>query len=113
MKSIKVKQNETSKPLKPLILKRQWIVFFCFSGCFIMFFLRYNLSVAIVAIADEKIECPLDAIRPIDLYNSSIYSTNDSSVTCYQKKYNYDKYMSAQFLAAYFYGMFKKIEFNF
>ena len=37
-------QADPVKPFKkPRVLKRQWVVFSCFSACFIMFLLRYNL----------------------------------------------------------------------
>lgn len=60
-----------------------------------------------VAIVNEKIECP-----PAEVFtgngSASPFSSNgsdDSGVTCYQYKYNYDSYWTAQFLAAYFYGL--------
>ena len=38
-----IAMREDQEDPKPLILRRYWIVFFCFTGCFIMFLQRYNL----------------------------------------------------------------------
>ena len=45
-----------------------------------------------MAIQDERIEC--DAVNGL----------NETEPFCTQKKYDYDRYTLAQFLAAYFYG---------
>ena len=56
---------------------------------------------AIVAITEEKVDCPKIEVANyylLDLNNK----TDKSNETCF--KYNYDEHMTAQFLAAYFYG---------
>ena len=108
-------------PRKPLILKRNWVVFFCFSGCFIDFLLRFNLSVAMVEIVKEQVPCrnqTLPSTTPIvpnvsDAFTDKPVLSSDrrseavrSPDGCYENKYDYDKYWTGQFLAAYFYGLF-------
>ena len=117
-------------PSKPFILKRNLVVFFCFSGCFIDFLLRFNLSVAMVEIVKEQVEVPCSnqtsiptsTMTPTTLSNFSDDlatdpstgpttdpitdpTTDPTNLPCFENRYNYDKYWTSQFLAAYFYGL--------
>ena len=95
-------QSKTSlnSSKKPFILKRQWVVFFAGTACYIMFLLRYNLSVAIVAILDEEIQYKE---MPISNYLNQTNSETDF-VYITRKKYDFDNFMVGQILASYFYG---------
>ena len=78
-------RRSSASPKKPFILKRNWVIFFCFSGCFIDFLLRFNLSVAIVEIWKEQMPCrnPPLSTTPAGLSSSTGFSDshmlNDSS----------------------------------
>lgn len=111
-------------PKKPFILKRNLVIFFCFSGCFIDFLLRFNLSVAMVEIVTEKVPCRNQTTIPTSTAVPAISSNfsdpsngsgdgsstdpadNSTELPCFENRYDYDKYWTSQFLAAYFYGLF-------
>ena len=57
-----------------------------------------------VAIVNEKVECPPGQIGS-NSSASPFGSNSTDGVTCHQYRYPYDQYMTAQFLAAYFYGL--------
>ena len=81
---------------KPFVLKRQWVVFFACSSAFIMTLVRYNLSVAIIAILEEEEE-------PISNYLNQTANETDH-VQMSRKKYQFDDFMVGQILSSYFYG---------
>ena len=101
-----VHRSGTAK--KPFILKRNWVIFFCFSGCFIDFLLRFNLSVAMVEIEKEQVPCrnqtELQTVAGLSSDAPDELSNHTNGSLCLENKYNYGEYWKSQFLAAYFYG---------
>ena len=82
-------QDSLSNTSAPRVLRRTWVVFFVSFASFLLTFLRYNLSVAIIAIQDEQVSLP-----------SEVNGTDHVEVT--KKRYALDDSAVSNLLGSYF-----------